>query len=394
MKILIIFTSSYPIGAVSTHRTHNLAKGLKQAGADVTVLITHPTENKARVLNDKWKGNFEGVNYKNISRNNVRKNNIFLRKATDYFCHLKLILYVLFNRFKSDAMIVIGPSIDFRILLPIASKIAGQKSFIEINEYPFVGKESAKLTKLKRWFFLHFIIPLYDGHIVISENLKELISKFKSEKSRIIRIPVITNNVVDFNENLLSPFNEPYIFHAGSLIENKDGILGIIEAFGIALKKIDLPIKYVFTGRVENSPNYIEIIELIKKYNLQEHIVFTGYIPDNEIPGYFMNASLSIINKYDTLQNRYCFATKLTEYIKYRVPVITTNVGESNNFLIDGINAFICEEGDVKLLSDKIIFAISNPEKSRAIANNAKNLLDKDFNAAYQGQQLKKFIEF
>lgn len=393
MKILFVFNSSYPIGAVSTHRTHNLAKGLVSAGAEVELIVAHPTEKLNHVLNLNVRGNFEGVNYKYISKSTIRRNNFILRKLTDFICHLKLFIFILINRLSFDALIVIGPSFDFRLFLPLAAKISGLRTFIEINEYPFVGKSDSIYTKFKRWIFLNLIIPQYDGHIVISENLKKEITKYKSRKSEIIKIPIISDNLIIEKITGSSPFLEPYIFHAGSLLENKDGILGILEAFGIAVSKLDMPLKYVFTGKPENSPHFNEIINLIEKYNLEDRIIFTGYISNDDISRYFSNASLAIINKYDTLQNRYCFATKLTEYIRYGIPVITTNIGESQYYLLDGFNAYIVECGNIEKLSEKIIFALTNSEKSNEIAKNALVLAQKDFNFIHQGTILYKFIE-
>lgn len=392
MKVIFVFNSSYPIGAVSTHRTHNLAKGLFFAGAEVELIVAHPTEKQENVLNKNAKGCFEGVNYKYISKSTIRHNNLLLRKLKDYFCHLKIFFYVLLNKSKSNALIVIGPSFDFRNLLPFAAKIAGMKSFIEINEFPFVGKEKAISSKLKRWFFMHLIIPFYDGHIVISENLKNYISRYKSKKSKVIKIPIITERIKQWGKNEQSPFDVPYLFHAGSLFEQKDGILTVIEAFGVAIKKLDSPIKYVFTGKVENSPHNSDILKLIEKYQLKDKIVFTGYIQESQLSRYYINASLAIVHKYDTLQNRYCFATKLAEYIKYGVPVITTNVGEAKYFFEDEINAYICEE-DVNSLANKIIYAFKNQCKTKEIAKNAQLLIENHFDINMQGKRLYKLID-
>lgn len=394
MKILIVFTSSYPIGSVSTHRTHNLAKGLSLAGAQVEIIITHPTEKQGRILNENSVGSYEGIKYKYLSHSTVRYNSLLLRKLVDCVSHAKVIYNILFNTSKSDAIIVIGPSFDYRNILPFIAKIAGIKSFIEINEFPFVGNDKSFKSRFRRWFFMHFIIPMYDGYIVISENLKKYISLYKSDAA-IIKVPVITT-IVNENENSeigTSPFSVPYIFHAGSLLEEKDGILGAIEAFALAIRKLNKPIIYVITGKPDTSPHYDEIVKLIDKYKLQEHIVFTGYLSENDIPRYFKNAALAIVNKYDTLQNRYCFATKLTEYIRYGVPVITTNVGESNNYLIDGYNAFITKSSNIMSLSEKIVFALSNPEMSKKIAENAFKLINNGLNAEYQGKRLYEFIK-
>lgn len=47
---------------------------------------------------------------------------------------------------------------------------------------------------------------------------------------------------------------------------------------------------------------------------------------------YTKGASLFIIYKNENIQNKYCFATKLGEYLLSGNPVITTDVGEAMYF--------------------------------------------------------------
>ena len=69
-----------------------------------------------------------------------------------------------------------------------------------------------------------------------------------------------------------------------------------------------------------------------------------------------------IYNKYDTQQNSYCFSTKLSEYLSFSRPVITTTIGEANNYFKDGVNAFIVEPHKPELIADKIVYACSHPK--------------------------------
>ena len=115
MKIKIIFNSSYPFGKVSTNRTHQIALGLNKAGANVEVIITQPTEKSNKVKNFFSKGEYENIKFKYISKRTLRYKNRFLNWIFDYYSHLLLIFKLLFTNEKFEYMIVIGPSVDFRI---------------------------------------------------------------------------------------------------------------------------------------------------------------------------------------------------------------------------------------------------------------------------------------
>lgn len=98
-----------------------------------------------------------------------------------------------------------------------------------------------------------------------------------------------------------------------------------------------------------------------------------------------------IINKYNTQQNRYCFSTKLGEYLALKKPVIITNIGEAMNYLNE-TNAYIVEPGDPQLIANNIISIINNKEKSKRIAENAYQLTLKEFNSTYQTKRIISYF--
>ena len=87
----------------------------------------------------------------------------------------------------------------------------------------------------------------------------------------------------------------PYIFHCGTLQEQKDGILGMIEAFGKAVMKNE-SIRFICTGYIEQSPNSEEIRALIEKYGIHDKLTFVGYLSLSELRNYLSRAALVIIN--------------------------------------------------------------------------------------------------
>lgn len=97
---------------------------------------------------------------------------------------------------------------------------------------------------------------------------------------------------------------------------------------------------------------------------------------------------MMIYNKYDTQQNRYCFSTKLSEYLSFSRPVITTTIGEANNYLKDGVNAFIVEPHKPELIADKIVYAFSHPEEAEKMGKEGYKLTKKEFNCVYQAKRI------
>lgn len=390
-KVLVIYKGPYPIGPVYTHRVHHICKGLVENGVEVELLVPIPTENYKNVINTQTSGIHEGVHFKYISKQTQRRKNLFLQHFNDFWYQVKTIFYTIMNRGKANVTIIIGPSFDFRLLLPIVIKLTKSKTVLEINEYPFVNHKSNLLLKIKSFIFLKIIIPFYDGFIVISEELANFLIKFKSKRATIIKVPIL-GSVDSYSNSKYPPLDTPYIMHAGSLLERKDGILGMIEAFGIASSKLDFPVKLVFTGFLEFSPDAEAIKQLIKKYAINEKIIFTGYLSRSDLIYYLRNCSLAIINKNDNKQNRYCFATKLADYLFNAIPVIITDVGEASNYLSDGINAYIVKPGDPNLIAEKIIKALTCPDERIKIGLAGRILAEREFNYRTQARYIVNYF--
>jgi glycosyltransferase involved in cell wall biosynthesis len=79
-------------------------------------------------------------------------------------------------------------------------------------------------------------------------------------------------------------------------------------------------------------------------------------------------------------------------HLVFEKPVITTAVGEIGKYLIDGENAYLFPVNNVNLLAEKIIDIIQNPEQSKQIGVNGKEVAETYFNYLYQGKRLAAFF--
>jgi len=97
---------------------------------------------------------------------------------------------------------------------------------------------------------------------------------------------------------------------------------------------------------------------------------------------------LIIFNEYNNQLNRYCFSTKLSEYPSFSRPVNTTTIGEANNYLKDGVNAFIVEPHKPELIADKIVYAFSHPDETEKMGKEGHKLTEKEFDCVYQKRSI------
>lgn len=389
MTVYFVMRNMYPNGKASTARVRNYTKGLTECGIKCKVIIPVSPERYGHTpINTIAEGYHENVYFKYITNSPQRKSNVFKRQISDITGYIKTLLYLKKKIKKNDIVVVYEGGVLWHKAIAKIVHLVHCKAVMELNEYPFVQTQGAEKRRER---MLNTVFPIYDGFLAISENLVQLINKY-APSSKVLKVPIIVESLEKDNLYIdKEKEKEAYIFHSGSLTEQKDGILGVIEAFGIACKQLSTPLKYYMTGNLNDSPHVEQIKALINKYNLNDKLIFTGYLNENELRNYQKHCTLTIINKYDTIQNKYCFATKLGEYLALKRPIITTDVGEATFYLND-TNAYIVPHGNPQLIADKIIEIINNPQKSIQITSEGYKLTLKEFNYKYQAQRIASFF--
>ena len=390
MKVYIVTKEPFPKGMAATNRIICLAKAFISAGIDCMVIVFSRTYKDNSI---PGVGVFEGVPYEYIGGSSQRPNIKWVARLQSLWLRVALLCY-LKKKIQSGDVVYDFIGKSNRLKDKIIGIVHRKGGFCvrELNEYPFgTGKETKKTAKQREYAFKH-LFPQYDGIIAISDALVDVAKNYCSPQCVIQKIPILVdfekyNYPDESSSNLV-----PYIFHSGTLYEQKDGILGMIEAFGRAVKELDFPVKFISTGYKEKSPHIYEINSIIKKYNIEDYVVFTGYISEEKLKMYLKGASMCIINKYPNQQNRYCFSTKLGEYMAAGKPIIITRVGEAVNWLENYKDALIIEPQDIQALTNAIVKLFCDKDLRNAIGNEARETCHHAFDYHCNGRPLKQFI--
>ena len=103
-----------------------------------------------------------------------------------------------------------------------------------------------------------------------------------------LRSSILIKHGVDFKSKLSVPFSiagihedEDYILYPSNIDIYKSH-LEVVKAYFLATKKICMP-KLIFAGSMQkHNRGYCQkVIALIKEYNLENEIIFSGKIPTN-----------------------------------------------------------------------------------------------------------------
>lgn len=395
MKVYILTRESFPNGMAATNRIKCYAKALSQAGIECEILICTRTEVYGKkIKNTQGEGNFEGIPFRYIGNTPLRARNIFHRKLNDWIDKARTLIYLKKRLHPKDVVLLYCEwGVRYVLRLIDLSHKKGAVCTCELGELPYGTGAETRTAVRNRSITLHKQFPLMDGILPISHPLAELARRHANPHCAIDIIPIM----VDYSQYALerNPTGKEtsYIFHAGTLYEQKDGILGMIEAYGMALRQSGADFKFICTGKIEQSPHAKEIRQLIRKYQLGNKLIFVGYLSEEELKTYLGGAALAIINKYKTQQNCYCFSSKLGEYLAAGIPVIITRFGEAIRFLQDGMSAYIVEPENVNMLAEKIVHAIGHPEERKRIGENGRLVCKKSFDYRNYVDCLKRHID-
>lgn len=197
-------------------------------------------------------------------------------------------------------------------------------SILDIN---YMG-HSNNMSILKRFLLgimVNFSAIFSKEIITISEFSKRQIIKFTKAKSSKITVTLLSGSFDDISEDnnqahlVLNKYNihNDYMIAFSGTSPHKN-IEGLIEAIkDILANRTDL--KMVLVGHKVKSEN---IQSIIIKNNLSEKIIFTGFVPDEDIKPLLTNAKVFI---FPSLYEG--FGIPLLDAQEFKVPVVSSNAG-------------------------------------------------------------------
>ncbi len=370
MKVNILFNGKYPGYSAGANRIRLYQKGLRELGNDVRIYSIEI--NLGKKIKRLLRPVFQIKYILNLFRKNNFDNSIIVLYGMGW-------LLVLFTR--------------------LITKYKNIKIIIELNEKPYEPYKNRILNNkfiksTNKFLYEQFVINSNLPFIVISRKLNEYLINKGCDSNKILKIPIIIDPFeYAYNKNDIE-VQRPYLLHSGSLNEQKDGIIGIIEAFSLVNKKLNNKLHFYYTD--ESGPLTIKekITEIVQKNDLKDNIHYLGILEREDLINYQKNCSMMILNKPCNVQNIFNFSTKLGEYLALEIPIVFTPVGEIKYFLKDRVNAYMFSSNQPEELAELIIeILMDKGQNVKTISVNGKKLTDNEFNYYGHCQRLSDFME-
>ena len=389
--VYILTKEPFPVGMAATNRIKCLAKAFLSYSIDCEIVLFGRTHNKEDYPPS---GIEDGIPYFFIGNSVKRATGNINGRLQSLLLYIKLLFFLAININKNDVIYDYSGSISNiqKAFIIFITHLKKALYVYELCELPAgTGDETKKAMKKRKEIF-KFLFPIFDGVVAISDELVFLAKQYCRHNAVIVKVPILVDFEKYYLPDLSNQTDWPYIFHSGTLYEQKDGILGMIEAFGIAYQKNSIPFRFILTGELQKSPHAEQIRMLITKYHLENNLFFVGYLTDEGLKDFLSKSSLVIINKPSTLQNKYCFSTKLGEYMAAGKPIVITRVGEAMNWLTDKKDCIIIEPDNIEQLADAIVYVYKHQGKMSMVGKEARETCKHSFDYHNYSSLLSRMI--
>lgn len=374
-SIYMMFRSYSPNTAITNRMLAYLSGIDRLRNCRVNLILVSPNSNRDVLTFDS-----EYISVTYWWRKGNRSN--LLRYLYQFFCFIRF--YCSLRR--GDVVYLY----NLTDILGLVLKKKGIKVFNERTEHPDATPfDSSPLLKATKDTFLNNCKNL-EGLIVISQALKQY---FISEGIQENKIHVVDIIVDEERFKGLKPDTnvEKYIAYCGNASNNKDGVDQLIKAFSI-VKEAGYQIKLYIIGPVQDNKDYRDNLELIKKLNLEDYVVFTGIVSSAEMPQMLVNAQILALDRPDNLQAKYGFPTKLGEYLISGAPVVATAVGDIPLLLEHKKNIILSAPNNQDDFANNIMWVLDNPEDAKKIGVEGRRAAQRLFNAKTETNKLLKAL--
>ena len=389
MQVLCVYKGKYPDGMAMANRLRHYAEALSQEGIALDVA----SEGQRGQPGSTWETLRPGHRVWHWRYAQKFDNLPIIRDVAGALYRVRLYAHVW--RSPASVMFCCGYPWTTQAVCCLIARLSGKRFAIELNELPYsilVARLDTEWgNRLKRWLAFHLVYPWIDGFLVISAALGEVARRHGSPQALITKVPILTDGE-DLAPRNVRPDADPYVFHAGTLTEEKDGISTVVEAFAkCAAGRPNL--RFELSNYVTLPSIKQRIESILKAYEVRDRVTFHRHLSRETLQEKLLSCALVVVNKPENLRNRHNFSTKLGEYMSLGLPIITTATGDAAQYLVDGENCLlIADASDSDEIARHMQTLLDDPVLAQTLGENARKTSQASFAYAHHASSLGAFF--
>lgn len=383
-KALIVVSSYFPTGVAISSRMLNFGRLLRDAGWGVHVITGYHVDSSVEIGK---KYEIEGITYQVASKRKPSGLNTFIG---DYTLVNTIKDYLDMN--KVDCVFMNAACENFSKIKCLCKKhqnrlFVEQCEWLDLSNYKF-GKFDIRYINTQRLRKNGFSGS--SGIVSISRLLNE---HYEKVGVRTIRVPTILDVKNTFSEITANRNdNKIHIVFAGSLGGSKELMKPIIEALAEHVELRDTIIFDIY-GPTEKQiiTNIGDNTEMLNSAG--KSVVIHGRIPQEQIPGVYLNSDYLIFVRPQRKSSNAGFPTKFAESMAVGTPVITNNTGDIGLYLKNGENGFLLPDNTTEAVCEcfRRMIKISDEEYTQ-MRKAARETAEKSFDYRVYMEEVSNFF--
>jgi len=172
-------------------------------------------------------------------------------------------------------------------------------------------------------------------------------------------------------------------FHYWHGVEN---LIALIDK--VLLVKQDVRFLLVGQGGAKEK----ELRDFVSTKGYEECVIFTGYVPHDEIPPYISVMDI-VVAPYPKLDFFYYSPMKIYEYMACGKAVVASKIGQIEEIIKDGHDGILVEPDNIAELSDRVFQLVDNPKLRATIGTTAWNTVLKNHTWSNRAARVSQICE-
>ena len=373
LRCALLAVGDFPEGGATSQRLYFMAKIFSEGLGQASLWILHPTAKVALAENSAVQGRWQDVEFRYLNGAVVRPSTAW-GALTDTLKGLYRCLRLLAGdrATRPDVLVVYTPSFLKFIVPMLLARSLGIPVIVEACEIRSYLLEVSDLGLIRRLAnsgetLMERLIPkLAHGLLPISQRIDSFYAHVGTADGAAYLLPVLID--ADYYQATagqpVGPLvGQRFLLNSGSFSE-KDGIPFLIKAL-VKVHDQHPDLKLVFTGSAP--PEIRDNILQMAGNDAEQWIVFTGFLSREELIWCYKHAAGLLSCRSNSSFANYGFPTKLAEYLASGTPVVATRVGDTEQYLADGDNAYLATAEDSDSIAAAMVRLLSDPQAAAQI---------------------------
>ncbi len=210
------------------------------------------------------------------------------------------------------------------------------------------------------------------GAFVLGERLKTDLNHLIPDENLFVLPNAVSDTAFIKNSDINTVDQPVNILFLSNLMPSKGPMEFLIAAKRIV--SVNKNIHFYLAGPKMSDLHFRELTEFIKNERLNDFITMTGPIYGHEKETLFAKNDIFVFPTKDE-----AFGLVNLEAMRAGVPIVSTNEGSIPEVVLNGINGFIVEPGDIEELTERVLLLINDSKLRKKMGNAGREIYVKKY---------------